>query len=263
MGNSKRGKGPRPVRQDIAAEELNGIIEHAKDRKLSEEEHSKLKAAIDTLGFLTQEIEGKNASIARLRKYLFGASTEKTSELLKGITGVESVGVDQIQSAQDANAGTPASTPAPKPNRKGHGRNGADSYTGAKRITVKHETLGVASPCTECLKGKVYPLKQPGVLVRVTGMAPLAATRHELDRLRCNACGEVFTANAPPGVGEAKYDEGAASMVALLKYGAGMPFNRLEKMQKGFGIPLPSSTQWELVAAASEKIAPAGCGRIG
>ncbi len=255
MGSSKEGKSAKPVRQNITAEELNVIIEHAKDLGLSEGEHNKLKAAVDTLGFLTQELEGKNASIARLRKYLFGASTEKTSELLKGRTEEASAGADRLGAAADADADTMASMLKPKP--KGHGRNGANSYTGAEKNTVAHETLEAGSPCPECPKGKVYPMKQPAVLVRITGMAPLAATVHELARLRCNACGEVFTANAPPGASEAKYDEGAASMIALLKYGAGMPFNRLEKMQKGFGIPLPSSTQWELVAEASEKMAPA------
>ena len=61
------------------------------------------------------------------------------------------------------------------------------------------------------------------MLVRVKGMALLIATVYELERLRCNLCGEVFTAKAPEGVGEDKYDETAKSMIALLKYGCGMP----------------------------------------
>ena len=60
-------------------------------------------------------------------------------------------------------------------------------------------------------------MAEPGTILRVHGMAPLAATLYELDRLRCNACSEVFTAAAPAGVGEEKYDETAASMVGLLK----------------------------------------------
>ena len=42
-----------------------------------------------------------------------------------------------------------------------------------------------------------------------------------------------------------------ASMVALLKYGNGLPFNRLDGLQENLGMPLPSSTQWEIVAEAS------------
>ena len=72
-------------------------------------------------------------------------------------------------------------------------------------------------------RGKVYPQREPGVLVRIKGQAPLAATVYELEKLRCNLCGDVFTAAAPEGAGEKKYDETAASMIALLRYGSGVP----------------------------------------
>jgi hypothetical protein len=39
-------------------------------------------------------------------------------------------------------------------------------------------------------------------------------------------------------------------MVALLKYGAGMPFNRIEATQEKLEVPMPTSTQWDLVADA-------------
>ena len=37
--------------------------------------------------------------------------------------------------------------------------------------------------------------------------------------------------------------------MALLKYGTGQPFYRQDKLQKSLGIPLPASTQWEIVSA--------------
>ncbi|MBK8979608.1 MAG: transposase [Planctomycetes bacterium] len=46
-------------------------------------------------------------------------------------------------------------------------------------------------------------------------------------------------------------------MIALLKYGCGVPFNRIEKLQHNLGIPLPAATQWELVDAVADLIAPA------
>ena len=36
-----------------------------------------------------------------------------------------------------------------------------------------------------------------------------------------------------------KYDETAASMIALLRYGSGFPWYRLEGLQENLGIPLP------------------------
>jgi hypothetical protein len=85
----------------------------------------------------------------------------------------------------------------------------------------------------------------------------LSATVYERERLRCNLCGEVYTAPAPEGVGEEKYDATATSMVGLLKYGVGTPFNRIEKLQDGLKIPLPAATQWDLVQGAAKTLAPA------
>ena len=85
-------------------------------------------------------------------------------------------------------------------------------------------------------------------------MAPLMATVYACERLRCNLCGEVYTAPAPEGVGDEKYDATATSMVALLKYGTGLPFHRIETLQAGMGIPLPAATQWDLVSAGSNNM---------
>jgi transposase len=67
----------------------------------------------------------------------------------------------------------------------------------------------------------------------------------------------VFTAEAPAGVGQEKYDESVAAMLGLLRYGAGLPMNRIEKLQAGFGIPMPASTQWEILLKAAGLLAPA------
>jgi transposase len=61
----------------------------------------------------------------------------------------------------------------------------------------------------------------------------------------------------PPGVGPAKYDAESASMIALLKYGSGLPFNRLERLEGSLGIPLPAATQWEIVEPSADEIEPA------
>ena len=97
----------------------------------------------------------------------------------------------------------------------------------------------------------------PRLIVRITGNAPLSGTIYQLQRLRCNLCGEIFTATAPDGVGEEKYDANAQAVIALLKYGSGMPFYRIEKLQKSMGIPLPSSTQFEIVDKLAGELEPA------
>jgi hypothetical protein len=100
-------------------------------------------------------------------------------------------------------------------------------------------------------------LKEPALRVRIIGQAPVQATVYELARLRCNLCQEVYEAPAPNGTGADKRDETAASMVAVLKYGSGVPFYRLAGLQDNLGIPLPVSTQWDMMAEAAAPLEPA------
>ena len=67
---------------EIELRELEAILARAKAGPLGDAEVDKLKAAMDTLAFLTRELEAKGASIQRLRRMLFGPSTEKTSQVV-------------------------------------------------------------------------------------------------------------------------------------------------------------------------------------
>ncbi len=93
--------------------------------------------------------------------------------------------------------------------------------------------------------------------MRFTGQAPLQVSIYELEKLRCHRCGKIFSAQAPPEVGPEKYDATAGSMLALLKYGSGLPFNRLQRLQGDLEIPVPASTQWEIVKEGAGKLQPA------
>ncbi len=225
-------------RQEMKLDELQAIVEKAGTATLDDEDRRKLRAAIDTLGTVTAELETKGVSIKRLRWLLFGAPTETTEKAFG----------KKIQGKRREKPNTE------KP--KGHGRNGAAAYTGADKIWVSHESLQPGDRCPDCGKSKVYNLPNPARLVRVTGMAPLSATVYEKQQLRCGLCGKTFTARSPEGVGEEKYAEAASSMVALLKYGCGFPFHRLERLQKDLGIPLPAATQWNLMRRAADLLMP-------
>jgi transposase len=137
----------------------------------------------------------------------------------------------------------------------GHGRNGADAYGGAERIEVSHASLKAGDSCPSCRRGTVYE-KTPGVVVRIIGQPPVSATIYQLQKLRCHLCGQVFTAAAPAAAGDRKYDATAGSMIGLLKYGSGLPFNRLAGLQGHLEIPLPASTQWDIVNAVAKNLAP-------
>jgi transposase len=205
-------------RIDVNLDELDQIIDRSTRAPLSESEGQKLKTAL-------------HAMAERLQRK---RNTEKTSAVLPP------------DAAPAGKADTSESVPA------GHGRNRAAAFTGANRVSIAHATLHAGDRCPECLKGKVYRQKEPATLIRFVGHAPVEATVFEMERLRCNACGEIFTADAPEAAGPEKYEETAVAMIALLKYGTGMPFKRLERLQEHLGMPLPATTQWDLMAAAAK-----------
>jgi transposase len=244
------------TRIEIERQELLGLLERVQPT-LSEADYSKLKAALETLSCLTDMIADKETKIQQLRQLLLGFSrfprtTEKTKDVL------EKAAADGEDAASPQAGQSEGSEEGAKPKAAGHGRNGSSAYEGAEKVVVAHPELKHGDPCPECPKGKVYVQKEPAQLVRIVGQAPLRATVYELERLRCNLCGVVFTAPAPESVGAEKYDETAVAMVAQMKYGSGMPFHRVENLEKRLGIPMPSSTQWELMEEGAEILKPVG-----
>jgi transposase len=232
---------------DMNREEVNQLLERAR-ASLAAEDYRKVKGMVEALTYLTDLVGDQQTTIRDLRELLSPASTEKTEVVLKnaGIPG----------RSKPAEAGT-SKIGEQKAKAPGHGRNGAADYRNPCRVVIMHASLKSGDRCPGCLKGKVYEQQEPKRLVRIVGQAPLSATVYELQRLRCNLCGEVYSADAPEEVGEEKYDESAAAMIAQLKYGTGLPFYRQEQLGNNLGIPLPASTQWEIVEEAAQPIKPA------
>jgi transposase len=238
-----------PLGVDLPA--LETRLEHVPERPLSLAECQTLKAVVHTFADVLRLLDEQGATIARLRAFLGWTRSEKTREVLR------QAGLDLPPTSALRDDGSEPATGQPRPRPDpGHGRHGVAAYAGAHRIAIAHPSLHSGDHCPGCAKGRVYAQDEPRCLVRIVGQAPLAATVYALDRLRCNLCGEVFAATPPPGVGPEKYDATSASMIALLKYGSGLPFNRLERLQAHLAIPLPASTQWEIVAETATGLRP-------
>ena len=122
---------PAIERIDIAAEELDQLLERAREA-LPEEDYLKLKAALETLEYLTELVADKDTTIRHLRQLLLPAS-EKTKVVL------EKIGIEPA-------ANTPKEPPAENEPEKavgprpGHGRNSAAEFTGAKRVEIPHRS---------------------------------------------------------------------------------------------------------------------------
>jgi transposase len=183
-------------------------------------------------------IEEDPMTIGKLRHLVFGPKTEKTS---------------RVCPSPEAPAPGPQ---APRPRPKGHGRTKAQDYTGARWRHVAHPQLKPGDRCAQCAKGSVRSQPSPAIALRIVGAPPISATGFTMERLRCDACGKVFTAPTPPEAGQEKYDASVGATVALLRYGSGMPHYRLARLQKSLGVPMPESTQWETMQPLAQQAQP-------
>jgi transposase len=229
-------------RVELTPKDIAELIQRLETNPLSDEDLSTIRAIVKTYLLVIQSLQDKKTTIKKLLGMLFGAKTEKAKTVLAKIAFGKSSIDEEVN---------PAKGSGEKP--RGHGRNGASAYTGAEKITVPHPTMKTGAKCPDCELGKVYPLAEPGVVIRITGGAPLQSQVWATEKLRCNLCGEIFTAPLPEEAGTEKYDETAGAMVPLLRYGTGMPFNRVEQLQESMGCPLPASTQWEIANNAANR----------
>jgi transposase len=228
-----------PDRIDLPESKANELIQRLEQGRLEPEDYRLLARVVRCWLWLSKVVQDSRISIKELKKLIFGAKTEKTSKVLKKAA------------TQDASASKP-----PKDKPKGHGRNGAEDYAGAERVAIACSELCTGDRCPKCQKGTVgsHP---PSVMVCVTGQAPIQGKIYELETLRCNLCGALFRDRTPEDAQGPKYDPSAGSMMAVLHYACGMPFNRLADLQRNLGIPLPSSTQWDVINDLSNNAHPA------
>lgn len=277
MSRRSSQKGPPVV--EIERKEIARLLEVCEEL-LPQDLFELLQGLWNTLSELMRLVQQQGTTIVRLRRLFGFKSSEKLTDVL-GETqppnpppeaaaqpGGPLAGAAAEHESTGVLAGSGENGDGSKPlddaeqerkkkkKVKGHGRVAASAYLAATHIAVPHASLRPGDGCPDCARGKVYPLKEPAPIVRIIGQAPLCATCWDCERLRCGTCGKVYTAQAPEQAQGPKYDETAASMMALLRYGTGMPFHRLDRLQRDLNTPVPSSTQWDVVNDRVELLRP-------
>jgi len=232
----------KKIKIDISEAEILKRISDIENLSIDDEFRDFLISALEALVCLDKMLELKETTILKLRK-IFNKKTELFQK-------------DKISNKNSNESGSKDTADKPShPRGNNKGRNGAKKFKGAK--TIHHPLLDLSpnTLCPSCTTGTLYNYI-PGLYIRITGSAPLTAVIHETQKLRCNACLKIFEAdfeekNAP------KYDEKAKAIIALLKYRASMPFYRLQKIQDQLYMPMPASTQWDLIEDLLSDIYPA------
>ena len=114
---------------DINLQELDQVLDHAREAPLSQPDYQKIKDTLHTLVELLTPVR----------------NTEKTSAVLPELA-------EEVE--QTSNTKTQQAKP-------GHGRNAATAFNGARKVTVQHAELKSGDRCPDCEKGKVYVQKEP------------------------------------------------------------------------------------------------------
>jgi transposase len=208
-------------------EELDEILALAKT-SFPRKHYELLEGVLGTFVFVMLKLQNAKTSIKRFQRMLFGSRTEhkrNVLELGENVTDKPPLDAATAGAASVNDGGDDGAKPPRKP-KPGHGRNAAQAYSGAPIVECEHGELESGDRCPQCDKGRVYD-SPPRTLVKVVGQAPLGATVYRLQRLRCRLCDAIFTAPLPAAVASCpKYDSSCAAMIALLRYGSGLPHFR-------------------------------------
>jgi hypothetical protein len=251
-----------PDNVKLSREEGDALIARLQANTVTSDDRQLLVKLIQLYFWFTFVLSETKISLKRLKRALFGggkppppAPPTGDGALGGADGGTVAVNADRAALPSSRPDTRQAPTQDAAKRRLGHGRRGAATYTGAARIVCRHETLTAGQPCPACGRGTLYPLPA-GVEIRIDGNALLSAVRYELDKLRCSACGEVFTAPMPAAAGADKYSVRARTVIALGRYYLGLPFYRMERYQALVGVAVADATLWDLAEQVADSAWP-------
>ena len=144
-----------PLSTDPA--EIENLIERMRHNQLAEQDYRLLERLLRLLLHLAHVIEQKNASLARLKRILFGPKSDPPPPSATG-SGV----TDKVTVVEQA------------PKSAGHGRMSGSAYPGAERVRCTDPLRQAGDRCA--CGGKLYDTNTPAVFLRFTGQPFVGAT---------------------------------------------------------------------------------------
>ena len=244
----------QPEDVHLSREEGEALLARLDANTLSAEDRQVLGKVVTFYFWLLFALREAKLSLKRVKALVFGEKPKKREPPSSGGTPNSGSGGgtgEKTGAAQDVQTASAAESTAEKPRPAGHGRHGADVYRVTQTVECRHDELAMGERCPACGRGRLYRLP-PGVEMRLDGNALLSAVRYELEKLRCSACGQVFTAPLPAEASPEKYSARARAVLALGRYYLGVPLYRLEGYQALVGVPVPDATQWDQIERVAD-----------
>lgn len=226
-----------------ALQALIGRVEHAIEHGLAldVEDLRLLLAGIQTLLTLQTQLEEKTVTLNKLRKLL---GMIKSSEQ---------------RDPEKAEAKDPDHTPKnhPQPGKERKPRKKLEpSVVIHHPITEWHK----GDACPACPGGRLIKA-EPRVALRIQGTVPYQGQKHIVERLQCNLCGYLISAELPSefladGPIDQQYGYSARAMMAILKHFSGIPYYHQETVNDLFGCPISASTVYDQCEQVANAVKP-------
>lgn len=239
-----------------SATEIAEIIDIIKKSNLPEPLKLFVIKCIEIAMWVPMALESKNISLHRLKTIIFGkgyrskTSTKINSKNTTNPKNNQSPDLPESPNSEDPNKDSdPIKTDpslggvAAKP---GHGRMPSSIYKDCQEIVLKLSNLTAGDVCP-LLCGGTLSQSKPGTFIRIQGQNFVEVVRYNVEKLRCNLCGELYVPEIPVEIGTEKYDASFKAILAILKYYVAVPFYRQESFQKMLHFPLSDATQWDLI----------------
>ena len=226
--------------------EVEGLIRQIRQTNLDPSAKDKIERLLRTILMMVNLLEKKNTSITKLKKLIFGKKSERNKHGKSG-------GGTKSEDARDNPATEPEPVDSPEKNEQttqaragGHGHRAISEYHGAAVVECSINDLEAGDECPgEGCRGHLYDLKAPKHLLQFRSEPLINATVYKCEVLRCSSCQQRYEASPPAGVRNETYDATCDATIAVMKYGMGMPWKRMEEMQGMRGVPLSATTLWE------------------
>jgi transposase len=285
MTPSKKPRSPSAKRVDVRQVE-SVLLKLRAGAVLSSDELSLVADIVESWAHLSERAQRFDLSLADLRRMLGvlgrpprgggsgsdpsgtgdGGSGHGGTGSLPGLPGGQSASGpgDDGAAAGPARAASEASEPdkpAAQPKRDAHGRRGEAALGPLRCQQHRHHDLAPGCMCPSCQQGRLYRFF-PRTFVSIAGQAPLVGSRHEVERLQCNVCSEIFEAALPEdllkdGVGTGRlYSFSAHTTVTLFKYLGVMPWHRQQTLQGAMGVRVPDACMWDMCETLSNIAVP-------
>jgi len=247
---------------ELNGQQVESLIMNIEACDLSSENKKNIKYILECYFWLQTKLQESNITIKRIMSMFGFQKTESLKNLSTQLSSSSQSENNEENSSKEESALSedPSKTDDSKDSdtvkkkTKGHGRLGHEAYTGASVENHAHESLKHKDSCPYECGGKVY-FVEPSIVVCLTGHSPLSATKHVLERLRCNLCGEVFTAS-PKNITLRRYDEKAKAVLAIAKTYIAVPMKRMETWQQMVGIPMKDASQWDIIESLANDVYP-------